>query len=188
MTTDRLFKAPLVIDPKDALLEQGYIWTMSRLVDLEKDVPATLSWEVGSGAVSNIGMQIVTNEEVHGEGFFVNSFTGGQVLPFFNRNLLFAATAKPPATVFRFGIDVQDATLGNVTTLFVPGINLPFPSFILPGPLHGSIELTAVRDAKLHVLSIWHEQPDQDKPAGDLPRIEVDVPKPQKRSARIHVR
>ncbi len=30
--------------------------------------------------------------------------------------------------------------------------------------------------------------PLQDKPAGDLPRIEVDVPKPQKGSARIHVR
>lgn len=165
MAQDRVFDATLVIDPHEVLLQQGYLWTVSGLLTIPKGKSITLTWEVPD-VQAHLHFAFTQDSNIEGRLFFVNSFSGGTILPPFNRNLKHAL-ATPPLTIFRLNIVEEDvsATLGGA--LFPAGGRVEFPPLIVSS-LHQGVRLNNQdKDARISPIILIHEQPVEDVPAGD---------------------
>lgn len=171
MSKDRVFDAELVIDPRDALLQQGYLWTCSNVFEIPNLGARLWSWEVGSGQLASIDFFVLSSRTLVGDLVTILDYSGGTEIDNVNRNFSFAPTATAPSTTFR--LDVTSTTVvgsGGNDILFIAGKERIFPPIIQPGPLHVGILLKNQDpglSALANIVTIWHEQPAHKFPAGD---------------------
>ncbi|MEE8606699.1 MAG: hypothetical protein V3S55_03765 [Nitrospiraceae bacterium] len=172
MAKDRVFDATLVIDPREALLQQGYLWTVTELFDVPRDGDALITWEVGSGQLATIDLRVLSTQELIGDVVTITSISNeGLVLPALNRNFAFAPTASAPSTKFRLNPTVETSTgSGSPRILASANVDREFAAVIMPGGVHLGIRWqnqSQAFDAKVHAIAVWHEEPQHKFPAGD---------------------
>lgn len=170
MAKDRVFDADLVIDPREALLQQGYIWTVSNVFTVPKNGTRLLSWQVGSGATATFDFRALATDVLVGDLITINSFSAGTELEAINRNFAFAPTAEAPLTKVYLDVVAETFTgSGSPDVLFTPNTRLPFPSLIVPGPIHTGMIFNNLtnKDTAINVVVLWHEEPQHKFPAGD---------------------
>lgn len=167
MAQDRIFDATLVIEPHEVLLQQGFLWTISKLIRIPKNSTTNLTWEVTS-AEAHLHFSFTCDKDIEAELFLVNSFSGGEVLQPFNRNSRFAKTATPPSTVFRLGIVEEDVSSPVGSGLFPERQRLSFPPLIVTS-LHQGVRLIhkGKGEARVWPIVLIHEQPIEKIPDGD---------------------
>lgn len=168
MAQDRVFDALLTVNPHEALLQQGFMWTISHLFRVPANGTLNLSWQVPD-VFSHLHFTFTCDKDVEQELFFVNSFSGGEIIKPFNRNSRFARTASPPATVFRSNIVFEDVNTPVAQGLFIGGARVSFPPLIVNSLHQAAVFINTDKKAVARVwpIVIFHEQPIQDIPAGD---------------------
>jgi hypothetical protein len=147
------------MDPHEALLQQGFIWTISRILRIPRESSATLAWEVPE-VLTHLHLNFTCDADIEVELFKVNSFSGGEVIPAFNRNSRHAQTSPPLEAVFRTGIVEEDVSSPIANGLFPLGQRVSFPTLIVSS-LHQGARLinTGKDEARVWPLIFVHEHP-----------------------------